>query len=412
MKKTKFYWRWQNSFFRFPILVTLLSGACLAQDAPLPSVITSGLATESTSLVSNVAIKPIRPVIDGVLPNPPPALALAQALVVNGREFRQGCEVVVRDKSTGEAFRNFKFALHHDNQFVITPNFDKSQGPWSVEVINPGGDSSGEFIFNVVAPQNLPAWFWWRSGWPWFWGCAAAGIGAVFWLLRERRGAACAQEAAADAARRKEHERMSRDFHDSVNSLSQVNLLAGKLKVIAKDQAAEIRETAGNISLAVVEAINGLEDIIWASHPENESLENLVARLRQKIGRFREFNPDLHCVLDFPLDLPEQSLSTEFNSHLLRIASETLRNIIKHAAASEVRCRLLIQGNQLQFEIADNGRGFQPEGAGTSRHGLTNLRRRAEKLGGSLVVCAKPGEGTRIFVEIPLADQSTPITAR
>ena len=196
---------------------------------------------------------------------------------------------------------------------------------------------------------------------------------------------------------------MSRDFHDSVNSLNQVNLLAGKLRVMAKNQAAEIRETAANVSSAVVEAINSLEDIIWASKPENESLENLVARLRQKVGRFREFNPDLHCVLDFPVDPPVQTVSAEFNAHLLRIASECLRNVIRHASASEVRCRLLVQDSQLRFEIADNGRGFQTDTSGTSGHGLANMRRRAEKLGGSLVVYAKPGEGTRIFIEIPLA---------
>jgi signal transduction histidine kinase len=363
-------------------------------------------AVSATNYFS-IAVKQIYPAIGSVVPNPVPAVDGVQVLIVNGREFRRGCRLVLRDQTTGERFENLKIAQLRYNHFVVTPNFTKAEDHWSAEVINPGGFSSGQFAFDVVSRAHIARWLWWRSGWPWFWACLAVAVLSGAGLWRQHRRVLAAIPAARDEARRMEHTRMSRDLHDSVNSLNQVNLLAGKLPVMLQtgEPAERIRNTARAVSSAAVEAGNLLEDLIWVSRPESENLENLVARLRQKIGRFREFNPDVNCAVDFPLEVPARTIAAAASTNLLRTTSELLRNVVKHAGCSQLNCRLAVQDSRLCLTIADNGIGFQPDGHRAAGHGLPNLRRRAEESGGAFTLETAPGKGTTVRVEIPLRNE-------
>lgn len=53
--------------------------------------------------------------------------------------------------------------------------------------------------------------------------------------------------------------------------------------------------------------------------------------------------------------------------------------------------------------IADNGQGFDTAAvaSGRSGFGLQTMRERAEAVGGSLAIDARPGQGTRVLVRIP-----------
>jgi signal transduction histidine kinase len=59
------------------------------------------------------------------------------------------------------------------------------------------------------------------------------------------------------------------------------------------------------------------------------------------------------------------------------------------------------------FEVRDDGSGLPPGGDSDSRgHGLANMTRRAEELGGSLEIESRRGVGTRVRVEIPVKMRS------
>ena len=53
------------------------------------------------------------------------------------------------------------------------------------------------------------------------------------------------------------------------------------------------------------------------------------------------------------------------------------------------------------FEVRDWGKGFREDTIGTG-HGLANLRKRAEALGGNVAIESKPGEGTTVTFTVPL----------
>jgi signal transduction histidine kinase len=87
---------------------------------------------------------------------------------------------------------------------------------------------------------------------------------------------------------------------------------------------------------------------------------------------------------------------------LYRITQETFNNVIKHAHASRVNLRLECPGDKIVLEIKDNGQGFDPAAAYPGHIGLTSMRERANRVGGSIYIESVPGQGTSVRVEIPL----------
>jgi two-component system nitrate/nitrite sensor histidine kinase NarX len=89
---------------------------------------------------------------------------------------------------------------------------------------------------------------------------------------------------------------------------------------------------------------------------------------------------------------------------LLCIIQESLANVRKHARATSVRVAVQRRGGRVVASVADDGVGFDPERRGRigiPRFGLSVMRERTESIGGSLSVNSRPGEGTRVTVEVP-----------
>jgi len=88
---------------------------------------------------------------------------------------------------------------------------------------------------------------------------------------------------------------------------------------------------------------------------------------------------------------------------LYRIAQEGLRNISKHAGATEVTISLVGKNDTIQLTIMDNGNGFDPDRVrGKQGLGLNSMKERAHLIGGSFHIKSKPGQGTEIEVLAPL----------
>jgi two-component system nitrate/nitrite sensor histidine kinase NarX len=245
---------------------------------------------------------------------------------------------------------------------------------------------------------------WWRSGWPWAWaGLIAIGLTAYLVCWQQRRASRLIAEAESKG-RQDEHARLASDLHDSVNNLSQIRLLVGQLQVMLQPHKlpAEIAAQSHKISTAVGEAVGSLEDIVWAVKAENDNLANLAARLREKFGKFMELNAQVRCTLEFPPDVPGLLVSSTFNSHLLRVVSESLNNIVKHSNATEVSLCMALEGERLRITVADNGCGLPEDCPQGPDHGLSHMQTRIRELGGTCQITSAAGQGTNVAVTVPL----------
>jgi two-component system NarL family sensor kinase len=101
-------------------------------------------------------------------------------------------------------------------------------------------------------------------------------------------------------------------------------------------------------------------------------------------------------------------LPADIELALYRILQEALKNVQKHARASQVSVHLARQGNTVQLLIKDDGVGFNSERQpakrkGHSGLGLLGMRERAAYVGGTLTVKSARRAGTEIEVKIPLS---------
>jgi signal transduction histidine kinase len=101
----------------------------------------------------------------------------------------------------------------------------------------------------------------------------------------------------------------------------------------------------------------------------------------------------------------EEATSVHLNSHsvfgVLRAVQEALTNVARHSRATEARVRLHTAAERLEILISDNGSGFDLNQQAPG-HGLTNIQRRMQMLGGQAEIHSMPGGGSTISLQLPL----------
>jgi signal transduction histidine kinase len=82
-------------------------------------------------------------------------------------------------------------------------------------------------------------------------------------------------------------------------------------------------------------------------------------------------------------------------------AREGLQNAAKHAGTrARVTLSLKRHDDGLEFEVADDGPGFDPREQ-SSGFGLASMRDRIAAVGGELEIISAPGQGSRIRAIVP-----------
>jgi signal transduction histidine kinase len=141
--------------------------------------------------------------------------------------------------------------------------------------------------------------------------------------------------------------------------------------------------------------------LVYQLRPLVLKREGLVGALQQRLDAVeKRAGVDARLLVEGSVELP-----AEVEEGLYRIAQEALNNALKHAAPTSVTVRIRTDARGVMLEVSDDGRGFDPEGVSDEGGmGLANMRERAERLGGSLVVLSAPGEGTtvRLSLEVSL----------
>jgi signal transduction histidine kinase len=148
-------------------------------------------------------------------------------------------------------------------------------------------------------------------------------------------------------------------------------------------------------------ATDGIRDYIRAlalPPPTPEGVATALAELT------RRFEAETGREVRFAVEGVGASgpLPEEAGQHLEQILREALSNTARHAGACRVGVSLVFAPDELDLVVADDGCGPGPMIDGGEGQGLRNMRERARRLGGRLVV--EPGErgGTRVTLAVPL----------
>lgn len=196
-----------------------------------------------------------------------------------------------------------------------------------------------------------------------------------------------------------ERQRLMREMHDGLGSS-----LMSSLVLVEQG-----RLGSGEIAAVLRECIDDLKLTIDSLEPIGRDLVTLLATLRYRLGRRLEaagLRLDW-CVGDLP---PLPWLDAVSALQVLRIVQEALTNVIKHARASSVTIATTQQAEGVCVTVADDGSGCAAgdvTGVNGGGRGLSNMRRRAEQLGGRIEM-ASDSSGTRIALYLPLDRRSVP----
>lgn len=195
----------------------------------------------------------------------------------------------------------------------------------------------------------------------------------------------------------KERKRIGQELHDGLGAVlatvkMQISSIAGKIPEIENNT--NYQKAEGLID----QACDTAREISHGMMPyllEQQGLEAAMEDICQTFTSTRDiaihFNP-------YQVNLIQSDI---LKFTIYRITQELLKNILKHAEASEVIVQLMVEDKQVELLVEDDGIGFDSK-LNKKGIGLSNISSRVEYLNGNFEFDSVTGRGSTFLVVLPL----------
>ena len=189
---------------------------------------------------------------------------------------------------------------------------------------------------------------------------------------------------------------IARELHDSLaQSLSYMKIQTARLQAAlsARKPVEEAEAVLGELREGLNSGYRKLRELL-TTFRVNLGPGGLQAGLEETMQEIRERSA-LAVTLDYRMG--SCRLSSNEEVHVLHVVREALSNAVRHAEADRVAVSLEYDANRyLTVTIDDDGRGIEFGADRRFHHGMAIMEDRVHSLGGTLVVTARPGGGTRV----------------
>ena len=202
----------------------------------------------------------------------------------------------------------------------------------------------------------------------------------------------------------RERLKIARDLHDTLAHsmmamLSEVRVLR-KLQVHDPDS---LRAELARAEEVAHEGLNEVRTAITQMRVNAVRDTGLGAALRTAFDRFIDRTA---LSGEFTTDPDAAGFGDERAETLFRMAEEAMRNIERHAMASQASLALkTVDGTQLQLRIEDDGIGFDPAAPHQGHYGIIGLHEQAQLIGAHLLIDSAPGRGTTLIVTLRMTPE-------
>jgi two-component system sensor histidine kinase DegS len=205
-----------------------------------------------------------------------------------------------------------------------------------------------------------------------------------------------------------ERQRISRELHDSTvqNLTSLVHKTELCSKLIDMDKV-RCKLELNIMSKTLRDIINDTRNMIYNLRPmsfDDIGLEVTIERALEKLESSETKK------INFSVVGESYKINPVIGITLLRIIQEACSNAIRHADCSVIKVVLNYQPGTIILSIEDDGKGFVYEEnecnckADNSGFGLSMMRERVYLLSGKIDIHSKTNAGTKIQVEVPIAE--------
>ncbi len=200
-------------------------------------------------------------------------------------------------------------------------------------------------------------------------------------------------------AQEEERKRIARELHDETGQ-SLTSLMVRLQTMNQQCPVPELKPQMEEVRQLIVQTLDDVHNLAVELRPSVLDDLGLEAALQRYVQ---------DCRRRYPLDIDliaiglGERLSSTTETALYRVVQEGLTNIARHAQARTASVLLERRNGRVRVIIEDDGKGFDPQqAADNGRLGLYGMRERAELLNGTVTIESAPGQGTSIFVEVPV----------
>jgi PAS domain S-box-containing protein len=203
--------------------------------------------------------------------------------------------------------------------------------------------------------------------------------------------------------REEERAGIAREIHDELGQ--QLTGIKMDISWIAKRKGElddnELHQTTTTIMNLLDTAIKTVRRIATDLRPSILDDLGLVAAIE---WQSQEFERRSGISTKFISSIEEFRHSSAIAIGLFRICQESLTNIARHAAASQILISLQEEANEyILLKIEDNGNGFEVRKIGDKKTlGLLGMKERTLMMGGEFRIESESGKGTTLFVTVPI----------
>lgn len=195
--------------------------------------------------------------------------------------------------------------------------------------------------------------------------------------------------------------RVARDLHDDMGStLSTINILSSMAKAKLNSDAMKTGEYINKISDNSQRMMEAMDDIVWAIKPANDTMQKVVARMREFATNVFEAK-EIDLEFKASDEVNEAKIDMEGRRDFFLIFKEAVNNAAKYSKCSKAIVHVFVENRKLILLVKDNGVGFDVKDA-DGGNGLGNMQKRTDALHGKLQLTSKEGEGTEVRLTVPL----------
>lgn len=204
------------------------------------------------------------------------------------------------------------------------------------------------------------------------------------------------------SSQEEERARIAHDLHDGLGQNLTTMLMRLRVLEDSADDAAS-RENVAELQAITAASLAEIRRVVRDTRPPSLDDLGLCATLEKQLSHVTEasgLRTTLDCNSATAVRLP-----TAVETMLFRVVQEAVTNVVRHAAATELRVVVTTTDNEARAEVSDNGIGFDIRQVMHGRDrsfGLLGMHERARPLGGVVTVESHTGQGTRVTVTVPL----------
>ena len=346
-----------------------------------------------------------------------PALTIIEAMSADGVQMDVHRPISIPSSRRRVAFAYTGLSLSVPERVMYRYRLDGFDADWSrpvagrqVEYTNLG---PGDYRFRVIASNSDGRWngpeavlsfavqplFWQTAS---FQTLALLLLALAGWGVYRLRMLQLARQLNVRFEERlTERTRIAQELHDTllqgfVSASMQLHVAADRLPddSPAKAPIGRVLDLMARVMEEGRNAVRGLRSPSTAP----QDLEQAFSGIQQELA------PGAEAAYRVIVEGRPRPLNPAVRDEVYRIGREGLVNAFRHSNATNVELELEYRPQELRLFVRDDGRGIDPEAARSAidgHWGITGMRERAERIGGTLKIRSRSAAGTEVELRVP-----------